>query len=310
MKKILLTILICGALQMESFANELPDFNKLWNFRNPSETEQKFREILPKAEKSGDKDYYLQLLTQLARTQSLQRKFTEAHEILDKVEKEKNEDLKLVTVRYLLERGRTFNSNGEKDKAKPLFVEAYEIANENKFGNFALDAAHMVAIVEPLENQNEWQFKALEIALKSNDPKVSSWQGPLYNNIGMTFLDLKDYSNALKYFEKGLEWRISQKDEYGTRVAKWTVARAKRGLGEIDSAIKIQFEIKNEIEEKELDPDGYVFEELGECFLLKNENQKAENYFKQAYELLSKDEWLKANDPKKLERLKTLGKIE
>jgi len=50
-------------------------------------------------------------------------------------------------VRYLLERGRTFNSAGEKDRARPLFVQAWEIAGAAGLEGLAVDAAHMVPIV-------------------------------------------------------------------------------------------------------------------------------------------------------------------
>src|SRR3954463_14412105 len=32
----------------------LPDFDKLWDYQHPAETEKKFAELLPAAEKSGD----------------------------------------------------------------------------------------------------------------------------------------------------------------------------------------------------------------------------------------------------------------
>ena len=56
----------------------MTEFDKLWNYNDPASTEVKFREILTQInprEKSSD---YLQLLTQIARTQSLQKRFDEA----------------------------------------------------------------------------------------------------------------------------------------------------------------------------------------------------------------------------------------
>jgi hypothetical protein len=41
--------------------------------------------------------------------------------------------------------------------------------------------------------------------------------------------------------------------------------------------------------------------------LLKEEHEGARKYFRQAYDLLSKDEWLVANEPERLERLKALS---
>src|SRR4051794_32155876 len=47
----------------------LPDFDTLWDYAQPGETEERFRELLPAARASGDRNYHLQLLTQIARAQ-------------------------------------------------------------------------------------------------------------------------------------------------------------------------------------------------------------------------------------------------
>ena len=48
---------------------DLPAFDGFWNFEDPAGSEAKFRELLPKAEESGDRGYLAELLTQIARTQ-------------------------------------------------------------------------------------------------------------------------------------------------------------------------------------------------------------------------------------------------
>jgi len=47
----------------------LPEINTLWNFTDPKGTEQKFRDLIPKAKELDDKTYYAELLMQFARTQ-------------------------------------------------------------------------------------------------------------------------------------------------------------------------------------------------------------------------------------------------
>jgi len=296
--------------ETEKAEEALPVFDKLWNYDDPAATEKKFREILPMAEKSGDLSYHTQLLTQIARTQGLQRKFEEAHKTLDTVEKMLTEDTKVSKIRYLLERGRTLNSSGEKEKSKPLFLEAWELGLSTKNDYYAVDAAHMMGIVDIPEKQLGWSEKAIDLIEKSEDTRTKGWLGSLYNNTGWTYHDMKKYDRALELFEKGLKWRQERKDETGTRIAKWTIARTYRSLERIDEAIKIQHALEAEIMEKKLDPDGYVFEELGELYLIKAEKEKARGYFTQAYELLSKDQWLVANEKDRLERLKDLGKPE
>ncbi|MCA9998034.1 MAG: hypothetical protein KDE56_19875, partial [Anaerolineales bacterium] len=89
------------------------DFDELWDYGRPAETEAKFRALLPEAEAAGDADYLAQLLTQLARTLGLQRQFAAAHELLDRVEGVAQAGT-IAQVRCLLERGRCFNSAGDK----------------------------------------------------------------------------------------------------------------------------------------------------------------------------------------------------
>ena len=94
---------------------DLPAIDTLWDYNNPEATAIKFRDLLPLAEKSVDKTYYAELLTQLARTQSLHRNFEEAHRILDTARQAmEGQNMPIAEIRYLLERGKTFDSAGQK----------------------------------------------------------------------------------------------------------------------------------------------------------------------------------------------------
>ena len=75
-----------------------PDFDSLWDYSNPDQTEIKFREILSQI--STSTPAYLELVTQIARTQGLQRKFDEAHQTLDQVEKALDENPSRAKVRW------------------------------------------------------------------------------------------------------------------------------------------------------------------------------------------------------------------
>ncbi|MFC2092323.1 hypothetical protein ACFLSV_00345 [Bacteroidota bacterium] len=50
-----------------------------------------------------------------------------------------------------------------------------------------------------------------------------------------------------------------------------------------------------------------MYEEIGECLLLLGRNEDSKEYFKKAYELLSKDDWFVSNEKERLERMKNLG---
>jgi tetratricopeptide (TPR) repeat protein len=309
---ILLILMLTGCASEKKTDMEirsLPDFDSWWDYNDPAGTEAKFRELLPKARESQDKSYYAQLLTQIARTEGLQRKFEDAHRTLDTVEALLSDDLVVAKIRYLLERGRVYNSSSQREKSKPLFRQAWEhgIAKGEDF--HAVDAAHMLAIVEPSEKQLEWAEKAMSVAEKSKDQRARNWLGSLYNNTGWTYHDLKQYDKALEMFEKGLKFREEKKDEEGIRIAKWTIARTYRSLRRIEESLKIQRDLEKEIEEKGIEHDGYVFEEIAECLLLLDKKEEAKKYFGLAYQLLSKDPWLSANQQDRLQRLKELGEV-
>lgn len=287
--------------------NALRDFDTLWNFNKPAETETAFRELLPVAQNTGDPDLLLQLLTQIARTQGLQRKFEEAHATLDEVQKKLSSQTATAEVRYFLERGRVFNSSKKPDSARPLFEQAFVLADSRGLHNLAVDAAHMVAIAEPeSKRQLEWNLKALAIAEQASDEKARAWLGSLYNNIGWTYHGAENFAEALAMFQKALAFREAKGQAPTIRVAKWCVARTYRSLQRFEDALAIQHSLEKEFAEAQ-EKDGYVFEELGELYLALSSNPQSREYFSLAYEELSKNEWFKESETKRLQRLKQLG---
>lgn len=292
--------------------NPLPNFDAMWDYSNPDSTEMRFTEILPLLKQTSefaiDTDYEVQLLSQIARAQGLQGKFHEADSTLKIAEKLLTEDMQVANIRYLLEKGRLFNSLGDKEKARTLLLEAYEFGLTKELDLYTVDAAHMMGIVEPAAKKLDWSLMALEVAEKSEDERCRNWLGALYNNIGWTFFDLQKYEDALKIHQKGYEWRKTQNNVEATRIAKWSVARMLRALESYDEALVIQQEILQELENNDLLPDGYVFEELAELNLQKGNKTNAKKYFTQAYEILSKDNWLVKNEPERINRLMKLGK--
>ena len=287
-------------------ADDLPDFDKLWDHGDPAGTEAEFREILAHAEASEDVSYHLQLLTQIARTQGLQGKYDEAHATLDEVEKELATELTTARIRYLLERGRVLNSSGYPADAGPLFLKAWELGVTSGEDLHAVDAAHMMGIVAPLEDQLAWNLKAMKLAEGSEDDRARAWLGSLYNNIGFTYLGQEDYAAALESFQKGWVWRKARDNAEATRIAKWTVAHTLRKMGKVEKALAMQRELEKECAEAEA-PDGFVFEEIAECLLAEGKTDAARPYFAKAYELLKDVGWIAQSDPERLERMRELG---
>ena len=283
------------------------EFDKLWNYNKPDETEKKFREILPGIKASGDKSAYLQLLTQIARTLGLQKKFDEAHKLLDETEAQLTDEDHVSQIRYLLERGRAFNSSGKTEKAEELFLKAYELGLRTAEENLTVDAAHMMAIVKSGEQSLEWNETAMKFAENSSEPAAKKWLGSLYNNTGWTYFEMKEYDKALELFEKCKEWHKERNTGPGLFIARWSVSKILRMLGRVDEALDIQNELLKEIEESKAEQDGYVYEELGECYFLKGRNEDAKKNFGIAYDMLSQDIWFAEDEKERLQRLKELG---
>lgn len=283
------------------------DFDKLWDYDNPSETEKKFKELIPVLNDSKDRSAYLQLLTQTARTLGLQMKFEEAHKLLDEVEPMITDEFYVAKIRYMLERGRTFRSSKQVEKSRDLFLKAYELAVKHNEDNYAIDAAHMLGIIEPYKEAQEWNELAIKLTEKTKDEKAKKWLGPLYNNTAWNYHDNKEYEKALEIFRKNVDFHTKRESKQQLIIAKWSVARALRSLDKTDEALEMQLSLLKEIEAKGLEQDGYIYEELGELNLLKENKEDAKKYFGLAYDLLSKDIWLAANEKDRLEKIKTLG---
>jgi tetratricopeptide (TPR) repeat protein len=285
----------------------MADLDTLWNFDDPAGTEVRFRALLP--ELAPGSPARCELLTQVARTQGLQRAFAAADSTLDEVEAALAGPAATdrVRIRYLLERGRVRNSAGDPSAARPLFIEAFDRALLAKEDALAVDAAHMVAIVEAAPaDQARWNERALALAAGSTDPKARQWRGSLLNNMGWTRHGEKDYAAALDLFEQALAARLEQGDAGSIRVARWCVARCLRSLGRLDEALARQRELEAECTAAGA-PDGYVYEEIGECLLALGRAGEARPALARAYEELSKDPWLAANEQPRLERLRALA---
>jgi tetratricopeptide (TPR) repeat protein len=287
----------------------LPDFDSLWDYDHPGATEKRFRDLLPAALDSRDFLYMSQLLTQIARAEGLQRKFQDAHKTLDRVEKAllKAEADDQTRVRYLLERGRVFNSSGKRDEARPLFQQALDLAVRSKDDFNAVDAAHMMAIAEQqTEKQLQWNLKALDLAENSTDEKAKKWRGSLYNNLGWTYFEQKQFEEALLMFEKALGFREREADPGKILVAKWCIAKTLRMMDHTEEALEMQRALYEQYQAASR-RNGYVYEEIAECLTRMGQEQEAQGWFAAAYEELSRDPRL-VNEQDRLNRLKELGK--
>jgi tetratricopeptide (TPR) repeat protein len=286
----LLALTIGLVMDAHAAGSPLTDFSAQldaqWNFSQPAESAQRFRAELVRWP-VGDPQA-LVVATQIARTQSLQRQFADAHATLDGIEAKLAAAPSHVRVRYLLERGRTFNSAGTPERAVLLFIEALGLAECANDEFYAIDAAHMLGIAAPPAMQLDWNLKALALAEAATDPRARRWTASLLNNIGWTYHDRGDYAVALAHWEKALAARQTMGDAARTREAKWAVARGLRSLSRFDEAQAIQSALVAENDALG-EPDGYVYEELMEIALARGDGPTATKWAGKALPLLKPD---------------------
>lgn len=279
------------------------DIDALWEYADPAASETRFRAALERAQ--GDDR--LELLTQIARTFSLRRDFARAHALLDEVEPQLAAAGARPQVRYLLERGRSFNSAGERERARALFLQAWERGRAEKLEGLAVDAAHMVAITYGGSlDAVEWNRRGLAVARASQDAKARALIPPMLNNAAWDLHDLGRYAEALPLFEEALAaWTARQRPEQ-IRFAKYAVGRCLRLLNRGDEALSIQRALELEYAAAGK-PSGYVFEEIAELLDASGKHDEALPYFRRAAELLGRDEWLVKNEAARLARLRAKG---
>ncbi|MCK6429368.1 tetratricopeptide repeat protein [Betaproteobacteria bacterium PRO7] len=279
------------------------DIDALWEYADPAASEMRFRAALERAQ--GDDR--LELLTQIARTFSLRRDFAGAHALLDEVEPQLAAAGARAQVRYLLERGRSINSAGERDKARALFLRAWERGRAEKLEGLAVDAAHMVAISYGGSlDAVEWNRRGLAIARTSRDAKARALIPAMLNNAAWDLHDLGRHAEALPLFQEALaEWTVRKRPEQ-IRFAKYAVGRCLRLLNRGDEALSIQRALELEYAAA-AKPSGYVFEEIAELLEAGGKTDEARPYFRRAAELLGRDEWLVKKEAARLARLRAKG---
>jgi tetratricopeptide (TPR) repeat protein len=300
-RTVLLATLVTGIASADA-PLDVAALDRWWNFEQPAASEARFRAELAKLP-SGAR---LELLTQIARAQGLQRHFDDANATLDQVEASLAGHAPRVSVRYLLERGRVFNSSRQPERATPLFHAALNQARAAGEDFLAIDAAHMLGIAAPPAERLDWDLQAVVMTERTTDARSKRWLASLYNNIGWAYHERDDHAQALEYFQKALPAWQARGDPIAIRAARWSVARALRSLGRYDEALAIQRTLLAEVEANG-DTDGYVFEELGELTLAQGDATAARPWFAKAYADLSADPSFVADNPARLKRLHHLG---
>ncbi len=313
LQKIVLGVLMTSQLN----AVKLEDFDDLF-VGNPAEIEKNLNALLPQAQALENESIYLQILSQIALAEAVQKKFVQAHETLDMAEADLVPAYELARVRILLERGRVFFQQDNTDEALSFFEQSYELSKENNFDRHTINAAHMIPLaVKNIDEKIHWNQVAIDLAKETTDSKGQAWLGVLYNNIAQNYIEAGLYNESHAAFEVCKKLSEEKGEVIVARGARWGIARSLRGLGKLDEALEIQQglleEYKIVAEKNELPEEivavgrGMVYEELTELFAEKNEPVDMKKFAALAYQDLSKNEWFVKLEPHRLEKMKQLS---
>lgn len=275
---------------------------QLWDFSDPVLSGERFEQFAKRATDAGLEELAAMANTQLARSFGLQQKFDEGFSLIEKTKAQYPKLTGELAVRIGLEQGRLLNSSGKRSESASAFIAAWEEARKVGLDGLAVDAAHMLGIVLDGLDGMDWNEQALELAVVSDQPAANKWKGSLFNNMGWSYHEAGNYERAMELFDQAYELRKTEGKPDQIRVARWCIGRCYRSLGKFAVALSIQRSLENDPKS-----DGYVFEEIGECLHALGSFVDAKPNFAKAYEMLSQDPWLLANDADRLARLKELG---
>jgi tetratricopeptide (TPR) repeat protein len=113
--------------------------------------------------------------------------------------------------------GMNFEAQGQTEKAKQLFQQAWD-SSSNDFEKFT--SAHYVARHQKSSaDKLKWDETALNLALKIKDENMKQHYPSLYLNIAKCYEDLKDIDNARKNYQSALSFaNLLPDDGYGKMI--------------------------------------------------------------------------------------------
>jgi tetratricopeptide (TPR) repeat protein len=284
-----------------------PDTDALWDHEDPEGSEAAVRALLERARSAAGRGAYVaELLSQLARVLGIQGRLSEAHQALDEAETRAGTgpEAERARLRTRLERGRLHAQAGDPATARTCFLEAWELGRASGEDFHAIDAAHMLAIVDQDESLM-WGDRALRFTEASARADAKRWLGTLHHNLGVRYLELGDPGPAARHLRLAIVDYEARGDRPGIRTARCYLGRALRLLGCPTEALAM---LLAEIEATDLNLfDGLVLAEIGECLLALDRTADARPYFARAHRLLSRERGGAKWDRDWLRRLAELG---
>jgi len=242
------------------------------------------RDIYLNAAQSAEKEGNFSVLTEanamVARTYLIQGQKDEGHIYLIKAVATADTSKPLGWSRYLGVRGRFEWQNMDLEKATLTFREMYRYCIAHELHERAIDAAHMVAITGTYDEQVEWAHKAIK---EAETHGITSWLGPLWNNLGATYEELGEFDKCIDAYKNAREQHYKYGDEINKLIADWAVGHAYRLAGKYEAAEKWLKPLPEWCEKiGEVEFLGWSWNELGEIELARKNYLPAAKCFLEA----------------------------
>ena len=275
-------VLAAGAVLFATSAHAL-DLDSMWDFRQPTVSEERFRGALRSA--SGDDVLILQ--TQIARTYMLRGDFDAARGLLVATQASVQAAGPEARARYWLETGRSYASHrhppgtqtaATRQLARDAYMRALAIAKGANLDAVAVDTLHMLPFVETDPAQQfEWNRQALAMVEASKQEQARKWEPSIRSNLGESLYDLGRYDEALEQFRRSTETFEQRQDARSARDGHWHVAHALRALNRNSEALAIQLRLERECDAAGA-PRAYIFEELEILFRAAGNDERTRYY--------------------------------
>lgn len=259
------------------------DVAKLWDFREPALSEQRFRDALVGA--SAVEALILQ--TQIARSHGLRNDFVRAREVLAAIAPQALLASPEAKTRYWLELGRSHVSAAHSAEtltaqalaqARSHYAIAFETAKAGALDALAIDALHMMAFVDTAPaDQLAWNLLALAHLEASTQADARQWEASLRHNTGQALHQLGRYDEAITQFKASADARQRAGNLRGVRIAQWMQAHSLRMQGKLQLALEIQLQLEREWAAAG-EADRYVFEELAALYRALGDGARARGY--------------------------------
>jgi len=230
---LLLAVHAFGGEPATESARLLAEGDKVFSARDYAKATEIYLRAVAAAERANEPVVLVEALSMAARGYLIREQVKEGRPFIDRAGKLADAKEPAAWSRYLGVRGRFEWKEGDKPRAARTFETMYAYCLKHEQYNRAVDAAHMVAIVGTHDQQLEWAKKGIAAAERGG---MDGWLGPLWNNLGNTYLELKRYEDGLDALLKARKFHWKVGNEHSKLVADWAVGMAYQRLGELEKA--------------------------------------------------------------------------